>query len=177
MQSQKRASFFEFATLLRVVCLSLTAVSALTAYFWIYQQDTINSIDKKVSSAHLGQYRPKLYAMKNIYNQKKYEKAADQIEDILGSMSYIRTRDKSYNLKRKLTLILIQSKIQLGMPHAAEALPYAKFWAESDERDITALRAYIQLLSAIPGKEEDLKKATTLFHDRFPGESASFPVK
>ena len=163
----------KIATILRIVGLSVTIMSLLAGYFWMYQQEVVNSIDEKLSKSYFGQYEMQLDSVNDLYKAKKYNATAVQAEIFLSAMKHIRTRDKSYPVKRTLLLRLILSRIHLGTTHVTEALPYAKSWAKSDERDITAWRAYIQVLEKIPDKDDELQDALNSFHYRFPGESTS----
>lgn len=172
MRLENRVSSFGVATVLRIVCLSLTVVSMLTGYFWVYHQDAINSIDKKLYRSYFEQYESQLDYVNELFTEKNYSAAAVQAQKSLRAMQHIRTRDKNYAIKRALLLRLIQSKNHLGGPtHAIAVLPYAESWTMSDERDVTALMAYIQILEKIPGKDDDLNDALALLQKRFPGES------
>ena len=161
-------SVFAVASVFRFVCLSLTVASAVTFYIWNYQPDYISSIDKNLSASYSEKYDAQLADVNALFAAKDYHGAASQAENYLGEMNHIGKRDTIYPIKRRLYLILIKSKIQLGSPHIADALPYAEFWTQSDERDVTALELYIQVLSKMQGKDTERSKALSLFHYRFP---------
>jgi len=163
----------EIATILRYVCFSVVIVSLLTAYLWVYQQEMINSIDKKMTERHFEPFKTQLAYVNKLFKEQKYNAAADQADIFLSEMKHIRKLHIAYFFKRELLLKMIQSKIRLGMPYAADALPTAEYWTNSDERDIQALETYIQVLKNIPGKEKELHEALSTYHYRFPGRSTS----
>ena len=152
MRLEGRGSSFGLATILRVVCLSLTAAAVLTAFFWVYQRDAISAIDKRLYESYQGRYTAQLDYVEELFRAQRYTAAAIQAENALREMQHIRTRDKNYEVKRALLLTLIRSSLRLGTTGATAVHPYAESWVESDERDVTALIAYIKVLRQIPGK-------------------------
>lgn len=171
MRLKSLISGFRVETALKTICLLLTVCSILTAYIWTYQQDIVISTDQKLYESYLDRYKSQRDYVDKLFVAQRYSEAAVQAEIALGEMSLIGIRDKSYSIKRKLLLTLIRSRIQLGMPDVREALPYAEHWARSSERDLIAIRSYINVLKAIPGKNEDLQEARNLLALRFPGKS------
>ena len=118
-------------------------------------------------------YDVELADVEALFAAKDYQAAAFQAEISLRGMNHIGKRDIIYPIKRRLYIILIGSKIRLGSPHIADALPYAELWTKSDERDVTALELYIQVLSEMQGKEKERQEALSLFHYRYPGKTIS----
>lgn len=173
MRLKNRSPLLKVSTIFRSVCLLLTVASILAGYVWSYQQEIINSIDKKLYKQYFEQHQMHLAHVNELFKAKKYAATAVQAEYYLSTMESIRKKNKIYRIKRELLSRLIQSKICLGMPHTIDALPYAEFWTKSDERDIDALRAYIHVLENVKGKDKDLQDALELFHYRFPGKSIS----
>jgi hypothetical protein len=60
MQLKLGFSSLNVATLLRSVCLSVTIISIVTGYLWIYQQDVVNQFDKRASQRYSGKYQSQI---------------------------------------------------------------------------------------------------------------------
>jgi hypothetical protein len=171
MSSTNQIVLFSVNTISRVVLLAVTIVAILTVYLWVYHADVVHSVDRKISNQHFQPYEDRLEHVRRLYRDKNYEEAAYYAEKYLADMQEVRLRHKVYPTKRRLLIMLIRSKIFLGKPQVAEALPYAEAWVASDERDLTALLTYEQVLKHIPGKEAELREAQSLLQYRFPGMS------
>jgi len=173
MRRQFLLSVFSAASIFRLACLFLTVASAVTFYVWSYKPDYISLIDRSLSASYFEKYDTQLADAKALLAAKDYQAAAFQAEMYLREMSHVGKRDRIYPKKRRLYRILITSKLRLGPPHIADALPYAELWTKSNERDVTALEFYIRVLSKMHGKEKELQKALELFHYRYPGKTIS----
>lgn len=151
-------------------CLAaMTILSLLTIYYWTYYPAHVTSIDTSYSKA----YFDSMYAMRtngyHAYTEQNYSDAVIIAADSLERMKYVRKTDHVYPVKRELLLILIQSKVNLG--EADGALPYARSWYQSDERDAEALVTYIQVLKELPEHNTEKLAAIDLFKTRFPGQT------
>ncbi|NQX87561.1 MAG: hypothetical protein HRT77_02750 [Halioglobus sp.] len=161
-------------SIFRFLGLVTTLTALLTGYVWLYQPGLIDSLDRRILASQLGTHRTRLGTVERAYSSGRYRAAAAQAEQHLAAMQDIRKHDKSYPIKREILLRLIQSRVQIGMPDSAEALPYAERWVESDPLDADALRAYIHLLKMVPDKALELQEMQHLFQYRFPGETTIF---
>lgn len=155
-------------TIIRLFFLSLTVAALLAIYCWQYHPSLISSLDDHLSKTHfetINAERNNAYAA---FVSQNYKDAVLIAADSLGRMEYMRKTTHLYSLKRDLLLILIQSKVSLG--EAVDALPYARSWSLSDERDAEALLAYIQVLKELPDHNKEKLAAVALFKTRFPGQ-------
>lgn len=169
--------------ILRGACLFTTALAMLVLAIWDLKPALVNRVDAELNprfgaknnrqavfDAKINQQAIKINML---YKAGNYAAAMELALQELQQMDDIRKLHVIYNVKRSILLKLFQSSAKLGAAEMEVSLPVIAAWTATDERDLDALKAYIYLLKNVPGRDQELQRATMRLHRQFPGVPSS----
>ena len=143
----------------------LTLLATLTLYVWNFKSALINELDNKLLVSYTDSFHKRLLKAINLNQEGEAEKALEILYHLFDRVKSFGKVDRSYQFKLNVMQNIIS--INMSLKKYDEAIRMAKYWLDSDKKDMNAKITYLNAMSYDRKNHDMVDKEFSRLYEKF----------